>query len=140
VSTWLVYADGIRHHIEAAMRGQTVPPTTDEQVSRPASPASLRTDLELAREEIRSLRAERDKLRQAARLHLGQQLDQLGSKDLIARIDELTGQNSHLDAVLRRVVAENDAYQQRVIELEDDLSASRTSLRRMIRTDNQQVR
>jgi hypothetical protein len=40
--------------------------------------------------------------------------------------------------VLRRVVAENDAYQQRVIELEDDLSASRTSLRRMIRTNNQQ--
>jgi hypothetical protein len=68
VSTWLVYADGVRHHIEAAMRGQTVQPTTDEQVSRPASPASLRTDLELAREEIRSLRAERDKLRQAARL------------------------------------------------------------------------
>ena len=71
VSTWLVYAEGVREHIEAVRRARpaaspaprtAIPPARGE----PATQASLRTDLALAREEIRRLRAERDKLRAAA--------------------------------------------------------------------------
>jgi hypothetical protein len=138
VSTWLVYAEGVRHHIEEAMRRCPAPRPSDRSAGHPASVAGLRTDLELARAEIRELRAERDKLRQAARLHLGQQLDQISSKDLIARIDELTERDGRLEAQLAKTTADNGALQQRVIELEDDLAAARTSLRRMIRATNQQ--
>ncbi|WP_192583096.1 hypothetical protein [Streptomyces albicerus] len=50
---------------------------------------SLRVDLELAREEIRKLRAERDQLQRSARLHRGQQFDQIGAADLTIRVHEL---------------------------------------------------
>jgi outer membrane protein TolC len=52
------------------------------------SAASLRTDLELARQEIRDLRAERDKLRETIRRQLGQQLDTISTKDLTTRIGD----------------------------------------------------
>ena len=57
VSTWLVYADGIREHLDAARHRQS-PPQRRRQRRRPpattpATPASLRTDLAVAREEIR---------------------------------------------------------------------------------------
>lgn len=109
----------------------------DEQSGRSVSAASLRTDLELARDQIRALRAERDKLREKTRLQLGQQLDQLSAKDLTARIDELTQDNSRLAAQLGQATGENTQQRQRVTELEDDLAAARTSLRRMIRSNNQ---
>lgn len=138
VSSWLVYADGVRHHIEAAQRQRLASPAADQLGGKSSSAAGLRTDLELARAEIRELRGERDKLRQAARLHLGQQLDQISSKDLIARVDELTDRNGRLEAQLAETRTSNDALQQRVTELENDLAAARTSLRRMIRATNQQ--
>ncbi|WP_406222984.1 hypothetical protein [Streptomyces decoyicus] len=76
VSTWLTYADGVRENIESAIHQQrsTRPqPATTAQ----ASPAGIRADLALAREEIRRLRAERDQLQQTVRRHLGQ----LGARD-----------------------------------------------------------
>jgi hypothetical protein len=59
VSAWLVYADGVREHVEAAQRRQAdrepgpataAPPGRGEPVSQ----ASLRTDLVAARDEVRS--------------------------------------------------------------------------------------
>ena len=67
VSTWLVYTAGLREHLDAARRRQQHPSiqppgkTTGKQP--PPAPDSLRTDLALAREQIRQLRDERDKLR-----------------------------------------------------------------------------
>lgn len=62
-------------------------------MARPSpSAASLRTDLELARQEITKLRTERDKLRQNLHKQLGRQLDQLTHRELTTRIDELTQQ------------------------------------------------
>ncbi|MEV8312374.1 hypothetical protein AB0P36_35090 [Streptomyces flavidovirens] len=58
----------------------------------------MKTDLALARQEITALREERDKLKDAVRRQLGQQLDQVGTGELVARIDELSRQNAELTA------------------------------------------
>jgi hypothetical protein len=57
VSTWLVYADGVREHIERAI-------TRRRAVHRPGSQRKQPTHrLRTGRAQIRQLRAERDELR-----------------------------------------------------------------------------
>ncbi len=142
VSTWLAYADGIREHIEAARHRQAdrepspstaVPPRRGEPITQ----ASLRTDLTIARDEIRRLRAEQDKLRARLRLQLGAEIEGPDRAELIARV-------ATLEASCRKLAAERDARatetshaQRRIRELEDDLTAARESLRRVIRQTNQ---
>jgi hypothetical protein len=93
VSNWLVYAEGVREHIDAARARQAMhPPKPSTGAS--VSSAGLKTDLALARQEITALREERDKLKDAVRRQLGQQLDQVGTGKLVARIDELSRQNA----------------------------------------------
>lgn len=138
VSTWLVYADGVRDHVEAARRrqaerkpcpGPAAPPAAGEPVTQ----ASLRTDLAIAQDEIRRLRAERDKLRARLRLQLGAEIEGPERAELIARV-------GGLEAATRQLAAERDAEashaQRQVRELEDDLTAARESLRRAIRQAN----
>lgn len=134
VSSWLTYADGVREHVEAAISGQAAPRPSKRD--SPASSTSLRVDLELAREEIRKLRAERDQLQRNARLHLGQQLDQIGAADLTTRVHELNQAKTELDALLGAKTAEADGLARRVTELEDELTAARTSLRQMIKNQS----
>jgi chromosome segregation ATPase len=136
VSTWLVYADGVREHIQAAIKRQAAQPVTDHRAGLTPSTASLRTDLELARQEIRDLRAERDKLRDGISRQLGQQLDATSSRDLATRIGELTRHNQQLADQASQAAADSQALQARIAELEADLAAARTSLRRMIRDEN----
>ena len=133
VSTWLVYAEGVREHIEQAITRQAAQPAIMERSSQAASPASLRTDLELARAQIKQLRTEREQLRAQIRSHLGQQLEQLSSKALTERISELTRHNQALADQHQHTAAENQQLRQRITDLEDELAAARTSLRRMIR-------
>ncbi|GAA2463043.1 hypothetical protein [Streptomyces macrosporus] len=66
----------------------------------------------------------------------GQQVEQLGNHDLANRINELTEENLRLSTTERKATAENERLQHQVTELEDDLAAVRTSLRRMIRSEN----
>jgi Family of unknown function (DUF6262) len=80
VSTWLVYADGVREHIERVITRQGAQPAAAQRTGQAASEASLRTDLELARAQIRQLRAERDELRDQVRTDLGHQLEHLGRR------------------------------------------------------------
>lgn len=65
------------------------------------------------------------------RRQLGEQLDRAAASDLIARINELTEQNQQLiaerDAALER---ERSELEGRLAEAEDDLAATRASLRR----------
>jgi chromosome segregation ATPase len=89
--------------------------------------ASLRTDLELARQEIRDLRTDRDKLRDGIRRQLGQQLDAISAKDLTTRIGELTRRNQQLAGQASQAAADSHALRARVAELEADLAAARTS-------------
>ncbi|MFK0022632.1 hypothetical protein [Streptomyces sp. NPDC090798] len=82
VSTWLTYADGVREHIESAIQQQQSRRPQSATTAQ-TSPAGLRTDLALAREEIRRLRADRDQLQRTVRRHLGHQLDQLAPGTLL---------------------------------------------------------
>lgn len=93
VSTWLVYAEGVREHIEGARKKQDSADRHEKRTGTNASAASLATDLELARAEIRSLREERDRLKEGMRRKLGEQVDQMGAGDLAARVNELTEDN-----------------------------------------------
>jgi len=141
VSTWLAYADGIREHVEAARHrqaehGNTPLPAGPPARGEPVTHASLRTDLAVTRDEIRRLRAERDKLRTRLRLQLGAEIEGPDRAELIARV-------ATLEASCRQLAAERDARaaeashaQHRIRELEDELTAARESLRRAIRQAN----
>jgi hypothetical protein len=132
VSTWLVYAPGVREHVEAARRRQDAP-TTDPN---PATPPATRTDLALARQEIKALRADRDKLQQRLRLQLGAEIDGPQRAELISRVADLEAVNRHLLAERDARTSEDRSAERRVRELEDELAATRESLRRMIRSEN----
>lgn len=140
VSTWLVYADGIREHIAAARHRQNNdhPGTHTSPASRtpPATPDSLRTDLAVAREQIKTLRAERDKLQQRLRLQLGAELEAPDQAHLTARVADLETINRQLVAERDARTIEVDAAKSRVTELEDELCAARESLRRIIKAQN----
>lgn len=139
VSTWLVYADGIKEHLEAARQHQAtagVPAAGPHTGREPVTPASLRTDLAVARHEIHRLRTDLDRLRRRLRLQLGAEIEQPDRADLIARV-------AALEAVNRQYLAERDARaaeantaQRRVEQLEDELTAARESLRRVIKDTN----
>lgn len=132
VSTWLVYAEGVREHIESAIHQQRSQPD-DPRSDDPASIASLRTDLALARSEIARLRADNDKLRRNAQRLLGQQLDQHDNGELLARVDSLVSENQGLTDKLMQSTQDRVGLQKQITELEEDIAAARTALRRMIK-------
>jgi len=135
VSTWLVHADGVREAIEQARDRQRAEPVTPPPV-RGTTQASLHTDLALARDEIKRLRAHVEELRGKLRRALGDQLDNLTKTDLIARVDELVDHNTRLLVETHQLRGSNELLTTTVAALEDDLAAARTSLRRMIRAEN----
>ena len=130
VSTRLVYADGVREHIESAIKQQRSQPD-DRRPDDPASIASLRTDLASARNEIARLRADNDKLRRHAQRLLGQQLDQHDNGEFLARVDSLVAENGGLTDKLRQSAQEDAGLHRQITELEEDIAAARTALRRM---------
>ena len=141
VSTWLVYADGVREHLEAAQRRQAdrePGPSTAAPPGRgePVSQATLRTSLAVARDEIRLLREERDKLRARLRLQLGAEIEGPDRAELIARVTSLQAASRQLAAERDARAAEASHAQRRIRELEDELTAARESLRRAIRQVN----
>jgi chromosome segregation ATPase len=133
VSTWLVYTPGVREAIEAARTRQPAPDPASR--SHPNTLA-VATDLALARAEIARLRGERDEQQRQLRLALGARMDNIAKADLLTRLDELTRHNTQLAADITKYQTDNRELTARVIDLEDDLTAARTSLRRMIRSEN----
>lgn len=121
VSTWLVYADGVRECIEAGRDFQAAQPHRQQLAGTRASETSLRTDLELARQDNRTLRSEIARLTNALRAQLGHH----NTTDLRTRIEEL------LEAK-RELADENQRLQGQLTEAQDDLIAVRASLRQMI--------
>ena len=136
VSNWLVYAPGVREHIDQARARQATQPQRDRQVGTAVSAASLLTDLEHCRAQNRALRAERDQLKVALQRSLGHQADQLANAPLVERINELTALAQQVTGERDQARREKADLEQRLSETEDDLAAARTSLRRMIRSEN----
>ncbi|MGY0061031.1 DUF6262 family protein [Streptomyces sp. LZ34] len=136
VSTWFVYnqpqvhqavQDGITARRERGRQNSPVPEAPQ------VSPAGLRTDLALAREEIKDLKKERDRLRERVRLSLGAELEATGRTQLIDRIDKLERENSALRAELAESQGIQSALEHSLQETEDDLTAARASLRKAMR-------
>lgn len=145
VSTWLVHADGITQHMQAARRRQaagTEPPAPMPSAGgiAPVTPAGIRTDLAIAREEIRRLRVERDQLRGRLRLQLGAEIDGPDRAQLITRVADLETTGRKLTAERDARAAEAGTANKRVRELEDDLDAARNSLRAFIKDRNRTPR
>jgi hypothetical protein len=139
VSTWLVYADGIREHIDAARHRHAhhgAAPAPTPSAKRTTTSDSLRTDLAIAQEQIKTLRTERDKLQQRLRLQLGAELEAPDRAHLTARVADLEAINRQLVAERDARATEADTAKSRVTELEDELSAARESLRRVIKAQN----
>ncbi|MFD5624283.1 DUF6262 family protein [Streptomyces yangpuensis] len=136
VSKWLVYAEGVREQIDDARRKQAGAQRRQAKAGATASAASLATDLELARVEIRKLREERDRLKSAMRRKLGDELDQTANADLVARINELVEQNRLVSEELAEFRQSAKQQARRIAELEDDLAASRTAHRDLMRELN----
>ncbi|SOE12146.1 hypothetical protein SAMN06272775_3137 [Streptomyces sp. 2323.1] len=139
VSNWLVYAEGVREHIEKARAQQAHKAVQDRQAGVTASTASLQTDLELARAEIRRLREERDKLKAAMQRGLGRQLNQATNAELVARIEELTQIAQRLTAERDSLRGEKAGLEKSVEVANDDLAAARTALRNMMRDQNRPI-
>ena len=140
MSTWLVYADGLarapRRRTPPPGRARPPPGPRGPAGRAPPTPASLRTDLALAREEIRRLRAEHGKLRDRLRLQLGAEIDGPDPAALITRVADLETLTRQLTAERDARAAEASQAQRRIRDLEDDLTAARETLRRVIRQAN----
>lgn len=139
VSSWLVYQDGVREYVITAREHQAAQPVEDRRVGRSASDASLRTDLELARQDNQRLRTELARLKVVVRERLGQRLEVESSQTLRNRVDELAEAN-------HRFQQENLTLNDQIRELgaklasaEDDLAAARTSLRHMIKRQSTEI-
>ena len=140
VSTWLLYTDGLREHLDAARRRQHQPANPAHanaaRTDAPVTSVGLRTDLALARDEIRRLRADNDKLRHRLRLQLGAEIDGPDRAELITRVADLESLTRQLLAERDARAAEADSAKPRIHDLEDDLTAARESLRRVIKDHN----
>ncbi|WP_331733603.1 DUF6262 family protein (plasmid) [Embleya sp. NBC_00888] len=136
VSNWLVYAEGVREHIEEARKSQAKGESRKAKEGAVASAASVATDFELIRAELRAVRAERDALKAAVQRSLGRQVDQAGSAELVARIRELITQIEVRDETIKALTSERNALKHVLEEAQDDLISSRTALRNMIRGQN----
>lgn len=102
VSTWRVYAQGVREHVEAAIKGQGAAGRRGRAAGAGASAASLATDLELVRAQNKALRAERDRLKAAVQHGLGDRLEATGSRELAERVGELLGIGAGSSRTARR--------------------------------------
>ncbi|MEU5219101.1 DUF6262 family protein [Streptomyces sp. NPDC020807] len=136
VSTWFVYNQPQVH--QAVQDGITAQREQVRHVSPSAeaqrvSPAGLRTDLALAREEIKDLKKERDRLRNRVRLSLGTELDGVNHSELIQRVQQLEQRNTDLDKELSVARDRVTSLEERLRETEDDLTAARAGLRRAMR-------
>jgi hypothetical protein len=133
VSNWLVYAEGVREHIEAARKGQA---TRTAREQRAGTTASLATDLELTRAELRRTRDERDRLKAKVQRGLGHQVTQAGTTELAARVKDLTARLGQQDAELARartLIAGLTAERDTAL---DETAGLRTALRQMTRQQN----
>jgi Family of unknown function (DUF6262) len=141
VSQWLVYADGVRQYIETARTAQAAEPAKAKRPGRSASEASLRTDLELAKQDNRRLRAEVGRLTKALREQLGARLEAESTESLRRRIriDELTESNNRYRSETVRLATELNEVRGQLQIMEDDLAGARASIRRLIRAQTSDI-
>ncbi|MFE9123716.1 DUF6262 family protein [Streptomyces sp. NPDC007172] len=136
VSTWFVYnSPDVHQAVRAAIQEQArhgIPAAAVLPRQR-VSEAGLQTDLALAREEIRDLKTERDRLQARVRLALGAEIDDVQRTELLRRIRDLESHNALLISELAGQTDRADRLERRTAELEDEVTAVRRALTRSIR-------
>ncbi|MFJ1602311.1 DUF6262 family protein [Streptomyces sp. NPDC088253] len=136
VSTWFVYNNSeIKAAIRDAINDQThhgVEAAAAPRHER-ATPASLRTDLAVAGEEIKDLKRERDVLKHRVQLALGAEIDNVAQADLVKRIQDLEHQKRVLAQELTQTRANADRLARQHEESEETITSLRLALRKAIR-------
>ena len=133
VSTWLVYNNPeLKQAITDAMTQprRNKPPSSTKSV---ASPASMHTDLELARAEITTLRTSQRKLRERLQRTLGAEIEQVSRSDLAARIADLDTLVIKLRTENADLAEANERLSTVTTQQRDDLETANTLLRRYMR-------
>lgn len=136
VSNWLVYAEGVREHVEAARKGQAGRQARSQHAGTTAGAASLATDLEITRAELRRTRDERDRLKAKVQRGLGHQVAQAGTTELASRIKDLTARTEGQDAELAQARAEITSLTTERDAALDEVAGLRAALRQMTRQQN----
>lgn len=129
VSNWLVYQPDLKAYIAQAARSQAASLPGPRGGGSRASSASVAVDLELARQEISRLRAEREKLLDTVRRNLGQQLGQRPASDLADRVNELEGR-------LAETTAECDQLRAALEDAHEALAVKDAMMKKLMRQRN----
>lgn len=135
VSTWFTYNnEAVAAAIRDAQRDQAehglhATPSSLERVSA----ASLRTDLEHSRAEVRTLRDENQRLRQSLAARLGVELSHPDPTELAGRLRQVEQHNTELASQLSAANAQSRQAEAKLTTTQDELTAARESLRRMIK-------
>ena len=137
VSTWFLYnKDEVRRAVGQAIGQQQRIGVT--VAARPSTtrvkPAALQAELEMARDEIRTLRQERDRYRRRAQERLGDEVDDMSHGQLGQQLGAYQQRVAELQTELRSALDRAAAAEQRRDELEDQLTAARANLKKMIRS------
>ncbi len=135
VSTWFTYHQPtVAAAIRTAQRDQAEhglhhTPSPQERVSA----ASLRTDLEHSRHEVRALRQENEELRQSLATWLGIELTHPDPVELADRLRQVEQRNNELATDLDTATRQVRDLADQLTTAEESLTAAREGLRRMIR-------
>lgn len=135
VSTWFTYhQEKVAAAIRTAQQDQAEhglhhTPSTQERVSA----ASLRTDLEHSRDEVRTLRQENQQLRRSLATRLGIELTHPDPVEMADRLRQVEQRNTELAAELDQHLRRSRQLEAEQAATHDELVAAREGLRRMIR-------
>jgi len=134
VSTWLVYnSSELKQAITDAMKQPARHDDPSPSSASPTSPASLRTDLELARHEIAALRRSERTLRARLQRTLGAEIEQIDRSELVARIADLETLVANLRTENTGLAEANTRLTDLVAQQRDDLDTANTLLRRYMK-------
>lgn len=135
VSAWFLYNNPqVRAAIETAIAEQTLhgPAVARHPPRSRVTPAALHAELAAARAEIRQLRMERDRYRARVQAALGNEIDELATGQLRRQAGADQQQIADLEAAIQAAADRANAAEQHRDELQDELTAARASLKKMI--------
>lgn len=136
VSVWFLYnKPQVRAAVENAITEQSLhgPAAASHPPSSRVTPAALHNELAAARTEIRRLRDDRDRYRARVSAVLGNEIDDLATEQLRRQARSDQQRISELEAALRSAAHRANAAEQHRDELQEELTAARASLKKLIR-------
>ncbi|NUW46016.1 hypothetical protein HT134_38765 [Nonomuraea rhodomycinica] len=137
MSTWFVYnTPAISAAIRQAMSEQALHGVQAAAVPRPerAIPASLHTDLAIARQEIQELKREREALKHRLQLALGAEIDNAVQPELVQKVQGLERHTQALTRDLAEARTQAARLTEQQQESDETIASLRLTLRKAMRT------